>query len=71
MDRKKIKTCPMCSSQKIEHKFGDHGSIRYGTTPNVPQSVCHNCKEIFLGPDSLEVIRSNKVNTRYRLNTII
>jgi YgiT-type zinc finger domain-containing protein len=70
IDRKKIKTCPICGSQKITHVYGDHVSKHYGTTPNVPQTICQNCGEIFLGPDSLDVIRSTKLNMKRKINTM-
>jgi len=60
IDRKKIKKCPLCGSEAIEHMLGDHVSKLRGTTHHVPHSFCHNCGEIFLGPDSLEVIRSQE-----------
>lgn len=60
IDRKKIKKCPLCGSEAIEHILGDHLSKLRGTAHNVPQSICHKCGEIFLGPDSLEVIRSQE-----------
>jgi YgiT-type zinc finger domain-containing protein len=60
IDRKKIKKCPLCGSEAIEHIPGDHVSKLRGTAHHVPQSICHNCGEIFLGPDSLEVIRSQE-----------
>lgn len=50
----------MCGSEAIEHILGDHVSKLRGTAHNVPQSICHKCGEIFLGPDSLEVIRSQE-----------
>ena len=65
MERKKIKECPICESKAIEHKFGEHASKIRGTSHNVPQTVCHDCGEIFLGPDSLEVIRSQEVHVKY------
>jgi len=57
MERNKIKRCPICGSDNIEHKLEDHVSKLRGIAHNVPQTVCHNCGEILLGPDSLEVIR--------------
>ena len=57
IERNKIKTCPLCGSESIEHILGDHKSKIRGTAYNVPQTLCHDCGEIFLGPDSLEVIR--------------
>lgn len=58
INRKKIKRCPICESESIEHISGDHVSKLRGTAHNVPQTVCYNCGEVFFGPDSLEVIRS-------------
>lgn len=58
IERNKIKRCPICGSESIEHILGDHISKIRGVAHNVPQTVCHECGEIFLGPDSLEVIRS-------------
>ena len=60
IDRKRIRKCPLCGSGNIEHISGDHISRLRGTSYNVPQTVCHECGEIFLGPDSLEAIRMNK-----------
>ncbi len=57
IERKKIKRCPICVSKNIEHKLGDHQSKMKVIAHDVPQTVCHNCGEISLGPDSLEVIR--------------
>ena len=57
IDRKKIIRCPICGSTNIKHRLGDHVSKLRGTAHNVPQTVCHDCGEIFLGPDSLEIIR--------------
>jgi len=57
IERDKIKRCPICGSTNIEHKLGDHVSKLRGIAHDVPQTVCHNCGEILLGPDSLEVIR--------------
>ena len=31
---------------------------------NIPQTICHECGEIFLGPDSLEVIRSQEIRSK-------
>ena len=70
MDRNKIKRCPICGSQNIEHKLGEHKSKLRGIAYNVPQTVCLNCGEIFLGPDSLEIIRSNELKTKHNLNII-
>ncbi|MGE0086795.1 MAG: YgiT-type zinc finger protein [Desulfococcaceae bacterium] len=56
-ERKKIKTCPLCGSKNISHILGEHKSRIRGTAYNVPQTVCSDCGEIFLGPDSLEIIR--------------
>ncbi|WP_425430004.1 hypothetical protein [Desulfamplus magnetovallimortis] len=47
----------MCNSSNIEHIVGDHFSKIRGIAHNVPQTICHDCGEVFLGPDSLEVIR--------------
>ncbi len=58
MDRRKIKECPMCGSGNIEHRLDDHKSKLRGIAHNVPQTVCHNCGEVFLVADSLEVIRA-------------
>ena len=58
MEREKIKNCPICGSKSIEHIYGDHISKIRGIAHNVPQTVCHECEEIFLGPDSLELIRA-------------
>ena len=60
IDRKKIRSCPLCGSNNIAHILGEHSSILRGTAYNVPQTVCYDCGEIFMGPDSLEVIRMNK-----------
>ncbi len=57
IERNKITRCPICGSENIEHKLGDHISKLRGIAYNVPQTVCHDCGEVFLGPDSLEVIR--------------
>jgi len=57
MERDKIKNCPICSSKSIKHILADHVSRIRGTAHNVPQTICYDCGEIFLGPDSLEVIR--------------
>lgn len=58
--REKITECPICGSTNIEHVRGEHISKMRGTVRNVPQTICHNCGEIFLGPDSLEIIRSHE-----------
>jgi|LGOV01.1.fsa_nt_gb YgiT-type zinc finger domain-containing protein len=65
IERKKIKECPICGSDDLEHKLGDHVSKIRGVAHNVPQTVCHECGEIFLGPDSLEVIRSQEVRAKH------
>lgn len=70
MERTKIKRCPICGNKNIEHKLGDHVSKLRGITHNVPQTVCHNFGEIFLGSDSLSVIRSNDVKIKHNLNII-
>ncbi len=64
IERNKIKKCPICGSDSIEHILGDHVSKLRGTAHKVPQTVCHDCGEIFLGPDSLEVIRSYELKTK-------
>lgn len=64
IERTKIKKCPLCGSKSVEHILGDHISRIRGTAHNVPQTVCHDCGEIFLGPDSLEVIRSYELMTQ-------
>ena len=53
-----ITECPLCCSTNIEHVRRDHISKIRGTAHNVPQTICHDCGEVFLGTDSLEVIRS-------------
>lgn len=58
IERSKIKECPICGSKNIEHRLDDHVSKLCGIAHNVPQTVCHDCGEVFLGCDSLEVIRS-------------
>ena len=60
IERKKMTECPLCGSTNIEHVRREHISKIRGTVHNVPQTICHNCGEIFLGPDSLEVIRSHE-----------
>ena len=60
IDRETITECPLCGSTKIEHFLGEHTNPLRGTAQNVPQTICHNCGEIFLGPDSLDVIRSQE-----------
>ncbi|HAO19236.1 MAG: hypothetical protein BWK80_23730 [Desulfobacteraceae bacterium IS3] len=60
IDRKKIKKCPLCGSGDIAHISGKHISRLHGISYNVHQTVCHECGEVFLGTDSLEVIRMNK-----------
>jgi len=64
IDRKKIKECPLCGSHLIEHKLGDHKNKLRGIAHNVPQTVCHECGETFLGPDSLSVIQSYEGNEK-------
>lgn len=58
IDRKTITECPLCGSTNIEHIVGEHTNPLRGTAYNVPQTICHDCGEAFLGPDSLEVIRA-------------
>lgn len=70
IDRKKIKKCPICGSENIEHKLGDHVSKLRGTAHNVPQTVCHNCGEIFFGPDSLEVIREYESQRKLKVSDV-
>lgn len=53
-----LKKCPMCGSLSLEYKLADHVSKLRGTAHNVPQTVCLECGEIFLGPESLKVIRA-------------
>ena len=65
IEREKIKECPICGSEDLEHKLGDHVSKIRGVAHNVPQTVCHKCGEIFLGPDSLEVIRSQEAHAKH------
>jgi len=64
IDRKTITECPLCGSTNIEHILGEHTSLLRGTAYNVPQTICHDCGEVFLGPDSLEVIRSQEVRSK-------
>lgn len=59
-ERNNITECPLCGSTNIEHVRRDHISKIRGTAHNVPQTICHDCGEVFLGPDSLEVIRSHE-----------
>lgn len=54
----------------MEHKIGKHVSKLRGIAYNVPQTVCHDCGEIFLGPDSLEVIHSYKCKSQQEINLI-
>ena len=58
IDRKTIKECPLCGSTDIEHIWANHVSKIRGTAHNVPQTICHTCNEVLLGPDSLAVIQS-------------
>lgn len=67
---KKIKRCPICGSENIEHKLGDHVSKLRGTAHEVPQTVCHHCGEIFLGPDSLEVIREYELQRKLKVSDV-
>lgn len=60
IDRKTITECPLCGSQNIEHILDAHTNPIRGTAYNVPQTICHDCGEVFLGPDSLEVIRNQE-----------
>ena len=64
INRKTIQECPLCGSTDIEHIWADHLSKIRGTAYNVPQTICHTCKEVFLGPDSLAVIQSYQENLR-------
>jgi transposase-like protein len=70
IERNKIKRCPICGSTNIEHKLGDHVSKLRGITHNAPQTVCHNCREIFLGPDSLEVIRLYDSQRKHKIENV-
>jgi hypothetical protein len=54
-----LKRCPMCGSHSLEYKLADHVSKLRGTAHKVPQTVCLECNEIFFGPESLKIIRSN------------
>ena len=56
IEQEKITECPLCGSTNIEHVRREHISKIRGTVYNVPQTICHNCGEIFLGSDSLEII---------------
>ena len=67
---KKIKRCPICGSENIEHTLGDHVSKLGGTAHEVPQTVCHHCGEIFLGPDSLEVIREYELQRKLKVSDV-
>ncbi|MBF0450800.1 MAG: hypothetical protein HQK75_08875 [Candidatus Magnetomorum sp.] len=58
IDRKSITQCPLCGSNSIEHVWADHKSKIRGMAYNVPQTICHTCKEVLLGPDSLAVIQT-------------
>ena len=69
-ERNKIKRCPICGSDNIEHKLGDHVSKLRGIAHDVPQTVCHNCGEILLGPDSLEVIRLYESQRRHKTDQV-
>jgi YgiT-type zinc finger domain-containing protein len=60
IETSQITECPLCGSQNIEHILGDHVSKIRGTAHNVPQTICHDCGEVFLGPDSLEVIQTHE-----------
>ena len=64
IEREKITECPLCGSKNIEHKLGDHVSKLRGAAHRVPQTICHDCGEIFLGPDSLEIIRSYELKAK-------
>ncbi len=65
IEREKIKEYPICGSEDLEHKLGNHVSKIRGVTHNVPQTVCHKCGEIFFGPDSLQVIRSQEARAKH------
>lgn len=71
IERNKIKKCPICGSTNIEHKLGDHISKLRGIAHNVPQTVCYNCGEILLGPDSLEVIRLYEKKSKQEMSEAI
>jgi len=64
IDRKTITECPLCGGKNIEHTMGEHTNLLRGTAYNVPQTICHDCGEVFLGPDSLEVIRAQEIRTK-------
>ena len=64
-ERERITECPICGSANIEHVRKEHISKMRGTVHNVPQTICHNCGEIFLGPDSLEIIRSHEQGVQH------
>jgi len=70
IDRKDIKRCPVCKSTNIEHRLGDHVSELRGTVHNIPQTICHDCGEIFLGPDSLEIIRFYESQGTKRVSSV-
>ena len=70
IDMSTIKRCPICGSTNIEHKLADHVSKLRGIAHGVPQTVCHNCGEIFLGPDSLEVIRLYDSQRKHKIDNV-
>lgn len=70
IDRNKITKCPICGSENIEHKLGDHVSNLRGIAYDVPQTVCHQCCKIFLGPDSLEVIRKCELHPKLKVSDV-
>ena len=59
-ERERLTECPICGSRNIEHILGEHKSSLRGTAHNVPQTVCHACGEVFLGAESLQVIRAHE-----------
>lgn len=71
IDRNKIKKRPICGSENIEHKLGEHVSKLRGIAYEVPQTVCHQCGEIFLGPDSLEVIRKYELQGKLKVSDTV
>ena len=55
-EKRELKQCPMCGSKNLKHRVAVYSSTKYGKIPKVPQTLCLDCGEGFLLPESLRII---------------
>ena len=59
-NERQLKECPICGSQKLENRVSFYKSKYHGEIPDIAQTICLDCGEGFLDPESLRKIDSYK-----------